>query len=97
MELNTRSIVTVDGITDTIREHAKRRGIKADTLYYRLKQMKTDDPARILQSAAAARTSKPVPPPTREEVITHLLRTPAGRLATAKRLGDYASIHYGAA
>ncbi|MBR9798778.1 MAG: hypothetical protein GYB48_09540 [Gammaproteobacteria bacterium] len=95
MALGLQSIVTIDGITAPLIEHAAARGIMRGTLLSRMTRIGRSDALALL--GPATRSRKPVPPPTREEVITHLLRTPAGRLATAKRLGDYASTYYGAA
>ncbi len=90
MQLGLRSRITIDGITATMAEHAERRGIGQGTLLSRMTRQGRHDALVLLEPATKSR--KPMPPPSREEVIIHLMRTPAGLLATAKRLGDYASL-----
>ncbi|WP_139345446.1 MULTISPECIES: hypothetical protein [Cobetia] len=90
MQLCLRSRVTIDGITATMAEHAERRGIGQGTLLSRMTRAGRHDALLLLEPATKSR--KPVPAPSRQEVIRDLMRTPAGLLATAKRLGDYASL-----
>ena len=90
MTLFLRSRVTVDGITATMAEHAERLGIGEGTLLSRMTRLGRHDPILLLEPATKSR--KPVPPPSRKEIIITLRRTPAGLLATAKRLGDYAAL-----
>tara|TARA_B100000424_G_scaffold242193_1_gene210851 strand:- start:402 stop:689 length:288 start_codon:yes stop_codon:yes gene_type:complete len=90
MQLGLRSRVTIDGNSATMAEHAERLGIGKGTLLSRMTRFGRHDPILLLEPATKSR--KPVPPPSREEIIITLRRTPAGLLATAKRLGDYASL-----
>lgn len=90
MALGLRTRVTIDGVTATMAEHAKLRGISRETLLSRMTRRGRHDALLLLEPATKSR--KPVPPPSREEIINTLMRTPAGLLATAKRLGDYASM-----
>tara|TARA_Y100001938_G_scaffold58232_1_gene81513 strand:- start:1082 stop:1516 length:435 start_codon:yes stop_codon:yes gene_type:complete len=90
MTLFLRSRVTVDGITATMAEHAERLGIGEGTLMSRMTRLGRHDPILLLEPATRSR--KPVSSPSQEEIISTLRRTPAGLLATAKRLGDYASL-----
>ena len=90
MALGLRSRVTIDGVTASILEHAERRGIRRTTLLSRMARIGTDDPLILLKPATHSR--KPTPPPSIEERINYILGTKSGRLATAKRLGDYASL-----
>ena len=90
MALGLRTRVTIDGVTATMAEHAERLGIGKGTLLSRMTRLGRHDPILLLEPATRSR--KPVPSPSHKEIISTLRRTPAGLLATAKRLGDYASL-----
>ncbi|TVU68091.1 hypothetical protein FQP86_14970 [Cobetia crustatorum] len=90
MPLGLRSLVTINGITASLIEHAACKGIGRGTLLSRMRRMGTDDPLLLLQPATPSR--KPKPSPSLKERIKYVLGTKAGKLATAKRLGDYASL-----
>ncbi len=90
MTLFLRSRVTVDGITATMAEHAERLGIGEGTLLSRMTRLGRHDPILLLEPVTKSR--KPAKPQSLAEAVKTLRRRPAGLLATAKRLGDYASL-----
>lgn len=99
MEISSYTVCLIDGIKAPLYEHAERRGLPKKTLAARIKTRRDDDLHNLLRPKStkplrkSGNTSNKVATDRRRKEfqasLKSYLRSPAGRLATAKTLGDY--------